>query len=594
MTIQDSFDFPVAYDPTADELVAGATFTVHAVDDVAFATPLAVTDPVSGAAITPLVSSTIGVLPSFRVAGDPPQVILKSGAFTTLLSSRLGVFTEAGFDAGQITAAIAAAGDAETARAAAVVAKNAAEAVPGAIAVRVNVPAAGGAQPSGDYLKVVTYDEAADFLIPIGALAVPAGTELTLRSIGTGAGRIVAEEENLFPYPDAVAGYSGGIWQVRGAATISVATGVGPGGSDAIRVTSTASGSSGAFGHNGHASGQWFLADLGLKAGDVISARAWLAPPAGQNGRIQLRFYNGATVLSEATTTGTTGTGVRYCTNAVIPVGTTHISVVSYSTATGAGVTSDIAQVRIRRGSAQVDTYVDGGSTDGYWWGVAHQSPSSVGIVRGDSLIPARGGRAILRHEGARAWRVSIVGPSADTLRRGNTLALDKDNGQQGIFAPLYPFSTSDTALVSGRPYYTRIDPPSRDMLIQAVGFRLTTISATDDPLTIQILSAAGALLATSGSLTGYLNGTITPPASPMRFVPIPPTLLPAGQAGYVCLDAQSTAAVRRGTVLAEAYGTAIPALASGYGAVAYPPPSTMPALTASDAAILFVLREYP
>jgi hypothetical protein len=586
--VLDYFDSPVAYNPDSDELVTGATFQVFAVDDSSYATPLAVTDPASGANIPVLSSSNIGVLPAFRVAGDVPQVVLKSGAFTTLLSSRFGALVEAGFDADEIAAAIAAAPAAEAARDAALAAEEAAAAVPAQIAVRANAVGIAGAQPPGDYLKVVTYDEAADFLIPIGALSVPAGTELTLRSIGAGAARIVAEEENLFPFPDAVAGYSGGIWQVRGAATISVASGVGPGGSDAIRVTSTASGSSGAFGHNGHAGGQWLLADLGLKAGDVVSARAWLAPPAGQNGRIQLRFYNGATVLSEAATTGTTGTGVRYVTNAVIPAGTTHIAVVSYSTATGVGVTSDIAQVRIRRGAAQVDTYVDGASTDGYWWGTAHQSPSSVGIVRGDSLIPARGGRAILRHEGDRAWRVSIVGPSADTLRRGNTLAIDKDNGQQGIFAPLYPFSTSDTALASGRPYYTRFDPPSRDMLIQAVGFRLTTPSVTDDPLTIQVHSAAGALLATSGSLTGYLNGS-----AGMRFVPIPPTLLVAGAPGYIVLDAQSTAAVRRGTVLADAFGTAIPALASGYGPSVYPPASTVPALTASDAAILFVLREF-
>lgn len=94
MTIQDSFDFPIAYNPTTDELVTGATFTVYAVDDIALATPLAVTDPVSGAAITPLVSSSIGVLPSFAVAGDPAQVILKSGTFVTLLTSKYGIFLD--------------------------------------------------------------------------------------------------------------------------------------------------------------------------------------------------------------------------------------------------------------------------------------------------------------------------------------------------------------------------------------------------------------------------------------------------------------------------------------------------------------------
>lgn len=128
MALQDYYDSLIAYNPDTSELVSGATFQVFAVDDSAFATPLVVTEPTSGATIATLTSSAVGVLPDFRVAGDPAQVILKSGAFVTKLTSRLGVFTEAGFDPEQVTAAIAAAPAAEASAAAAAAAASAAEA----------------------------------------------------------------------------------------------------------------------------------------------------------------------------------------------------------------------------------------------------------------------------------------------------------------------------------------------------------------------------------------------------------------------------------------------------------------------------------
>ncbi|WP_374978083.1 hypothetical protein ACEYYH_10405 [Microbacterium trichothecenolyticum] len=129
MAVQDYFDSLIAYNPDNEELVAGAAFQVYAVDDASYSTPLPLTDPVSGAAITTLQSSNIGVLPDFRVAGEPQQVILKSGAFVTKLTSRLGVFKDAGFDPDEIALAIAAAPAAEAARDAALAAQAAAEAV---------------------------------------------------------------------------------------------------------------------------------------------------------------------------------------------------------------------------------------------------------------------------------------------------------------------------------------------------------------------------------------------------------------------------------------------------------------------------------
>lgn len=138
MAIQDYFDYPVAYNPTAEggtgALVPDAEFQVYAVDDTSFSTPLAVTEPVSGAAISPLKSSSVGVLPSFRVTGDPTEVIIRSGPFATRLASKYGIVWEAGLDPVTVQAAVAAGQlaaqsktDAETARAAAVAARNAAE-----------------------------------------------------------------------------------------------------------------------------------------------------------------------------------------------------------------------------------------------------------------------------------------------------------------------------------------------------------------------------------------------------------------------------------------------------------------------------------
>lgn len=113
--VLDFFDSPIAYNPDAEDLVTGATFQVFAVDDSAYATPLPVTDPASGANIPVLASNNVGVLPAFRVGGDPAQVVLKSGAFTTLLTSRYGIFLEVVPDPSALLAAIAAGESAQNA-----------------------------------------------------------------------------------------------------------------------------------------------------------------------------------------------------------------------------------------------------------------------------------------------------------------------------------------------------------------------------------------------------------------------------------------------------------------------------------------------
>ncbi|MGQ7313365.1 hypothetical protein ACUOFU_16790 [Microbacterium arabinogalactanolyticum] len=116
MAFQDYFGTPIAYDPTQDRLVADATFTVHAIDDTSLSTPLPVTEPGSGAAIAELRSSSIGVLPDFRVAGDPAQVLIKSGSFVTSLTSVFGAVLAAGLDPDTVAAAILASDEASAAR----------------------------------------------------------------------------------------------------------------------------------------------------------------------------------------------------------------------------------------------------------------------------------------------------------------------------------------------------------------------------------------------------------------------------------------------------------------------------------------------
>jgi hypothetical protein len=137
MAFQDYFDLAPAYNPDTQQLVADATFQVFATDDLAYTTPLGVFAAESGVALVPLSSNSIGMLPAFRVAGSPTQVILKSGSFTTLLTSRYAAVIEAGLDPETVAAALqagetasTAAAAAEEARVAAVLAKNAAQAVP--------------------------------------------------------------------------------------------------------------------------------------------------------------------------------------------------------------------------------------------------------------------------------------------------------------------------------------------------------------------------------------------------------------------------------------------------------------------------------
>lgn len=124
MAIQDYFEFPTAYNPETEQLQADAEFQVYAATDTSFTTQLQVFAADSGVALTPLRSNSIGMLESFRVQGDPTQILLKSGSFVTRVSSKYGMVVEAGLDAATVQAAIAVGPIATSAKNDAVAAKN--------------------------------------------------------------------------------------------------------------------------------------------------------------------------------------------------------------------------------------------------------------------------------------------------------------------------------------------------------------------------------------------------------------------------------------------------------------------------------------
>lgn len=448
-----------------------------------------------------------------------------------------------------------------------------------------SVKAVGNDIQTADAFSTSTWSTDVDFETRLTALPA-AGAEIHLTSRGLGVGRVRASKTNLFPYGSGRAGFSGGLWAGR-TSTISTEVGTGADGTDAIVATSTGASSGGGFGtQNGTTVPALLLSAMGLRAGDVISARYHLTVPAGATGRAQIRFYRGSTLVSETSQTATLGDGYRTITGLTVPTGADRLVFVTYTTSSGAGQTSRLSSIRIDYGSTAPTEYIDGAQAGGEWWGTADASPSSIGRVLGDAVIPARG-QAVARHLGSGRWVVSSLGPTPDVMRDGDVLTVDRDNAQQGMLAPSCPWiTTSTTALTANRAYLVRV-APSRDMFIRSIAFRVTTASGTDDPCDVGVYDATGARLASSGSVTGQLNVTGT------RSVTVGPVALTAGSVYYVAIAANSTAALQRATVLADAYGTAMPAVESCYLSSAFPLPSSIAAPTFSDAAPILVVREF-
>lgn len=90
----------------------------------------------------------------------------------------------------------------------------------------------------------------------------------------------------------------------------------------------------------------------------------------------------------------------------------------------------------------------------------------------------------------------------------GNVRVLDRDNGQAGLLAPTSRgWTGSNLTLVASRGYVLRF-VPSRSMTITKIAFGLVTAAGADDAVCVGIYSSALVRLATSGAVTGKLNGT--------------------------------------------------------------------------------------
>lgn len=197
MALVDVFDFPVAYNPDSDELVTSAVFEVFATDDASFANPLTVRD-MSGAVISELRSSAAGVLPQFRIDGEPVEVVLKSGDFVTRWASRFGAaraaVDEAGLDSATVQAAIDAGATAAASASAAATSETNAE-LERQAAVAAQQAAEAAATEAGDHAAAVQAVEATNDGIMSSVLADPEaqfttdlsakiGTPVNVRSLG--------------------------------------------------------------------------------------------------------------------------------------------------------------------------------------------------------------------------------------------------------------------------------------------------------------------------------------------------------------------------------------------------------------------------
>lgn len=430
-----------------------------------------------------------------------------------------------------------------------------------------------------DMSKVVSYSDGVDHtvIVPLASGAgIAAGTEVDILSSGIGRINLKPPAENLWPYPDGLAG-SAGIWYGRVGNT-SIVPGIGPNGGDVVRSTATGASSSGAFGHY---SLTVPLSSMNLKPGDRISARMWIShvTPA-TNARFEIAFMSGTTQLSRPAQTPVNGVGVRNIVNLQIPVGCDGIQIYVLSTSASVGQTVDIDEVQISKVTTAIANYADGNDSGWYWWGTPHASPSSNGILLGERIVP-KNGRLKLRHLGNDIWTTTVMGIPDTVLVEGTALNVDRDNGQGGLMGPARNMGSTTTALVSNTLYSDRI-VPSRNMLIKNINFKVMTASGTDDPVDVAILDSTLTRLSSSGSTTGRLNST------GIKSVTIPDVMLQAGSVYYVSISGTSTASLLFAVVIGDAFGTAAP-LAEGLSKAATFPIGTSVAGMAVANAVPFL-----
>lgn len=431
--------------------------------------------------------------------------------------------------------------------------------------------------------KVLAFADGVDHTVTVplaSAASVAAGSELDIVSTGVGRIRLQPPAENLWPYPDGETGTSG-IWYGRVGNTSAV-SGIGPGGDNVVRSTSTGPSSSGGFGIY---SLIVKLAEMGIKTGDHISARMWISHMSSStNTRFEIAFMVGTTQLSKTAQIPTAGTGVRSIANLVVPIGCDGVQLVVYTTSPTAGATVDIAQVMLTKSAVAPPTYFDGDSAGWYWLGTPHASPSSNGILIGDRTVP-KNGRIRLRHLGADVWTIATMGIPDTVLTDGSVLNVDRDNGQGGLVGPTRTIGCSVSNVVSNTAYAVRICP-SRAMLIKSIGFRVGSPSGSDDPVDVAIVDSAGTRLVSSGPTRGKLNSTGS------KTVTVPDTLIQSGGIYYAVLAASSNVSLLHASVLGDAFGTAMPLAEAMVKASTFPVGTTLTGMTVTDSAPLLWVKE--
>jgi hypothetical protein len=181
---------------------------------------------------------------------------------------------------------------------------------------------------------------------------------------------------------------------------------------------------------------------------------------------------------------------------------------------------------------------------------------------------------------GARSLRFQAPAPATSTY-----------DGLPGIFAPSSgAMGGAGTALTANQAYVARF-VPVEGFTATAIGFGLSTVSATDDPCDVGIYDAALNRLVSSGATTGRLNG-----ATGGKSVPIAATALTAGTVYYAAFAANSAASLVFASIgsfaAAQIFGAAVPDLLCASKAASYPLPAALSGMSAVGSAPLLGVKK--
>lgn len=425
---------------------------------------------------------------------------------------------------------------------------------------------------------VVEVDSAATARVTVPrhtTTAFPAGFECDLVSLGAGDTLVVPEAWNVIANPSFTPGIIG--WGARNSTVAHQPTG-GVDSTGGLRCTATSASAYGAFGP------VMTFAALGLAPGDVVSARMWLSPSTGQV-RFAVRFQAGTATISETYSEFQTTAGVATNNGITIPVGADSMRFVIDATG-GTGNTVDVDQVMLLPAATAPASYSDGSTAGGFWLGTANGSASMGPLLRAQTLTIPRYGRMRMRHSGSGVWTATLTGLPDEALRTTDTLVVDRDNGQAGVVAPPGGLASPvATALAANTLYLARF-VPSRTMTPTLIGFRVTTVAASDAPVEVALFTAGLSRIATSGAVLGLLNSTGTKTAA------IPATILDPGAVYYAGIVPSAAVTVSCASFPGDAFGSAAPQAEMLQLATSYPTPTTLVGVAATDAAPQLYVRE--